>query len=69
MCLLWKITYGEFSEFIQEKKVHIMYTLHIDFNILFVLRYLVGVGRSDIFAARSGRGPAFIGLCGLPIFD
>ena len=25
MCLLRKITYGEFSEFIQEKKVHISY--------------------------------------------
>ena len=25
MCLLRKITYGEFSEFIQEKKVHMMY--------------------------------------------
>ena len=31
MCLLRKITYGEFSEFVQEKKVHILHsfsTLH-----------------------------------------
>ena len=27
MCLLWKITYGEFSEFVREKKLHIMYVL------------------------------------------
>ena len=26
MCLLRKITYGEFSEFVREKKVHIVYT-------------------------------------------
>ena len=25
MCLLGKITYGEFSEFVREKKLHIMY--------------------------------------------
>ena len=26
MCLLWKITYGEFSEFVREKKI--TYNLH-----------------------------------------
>ena len=25
MCLLKEITYGEFSEFVREKKIHIMY--------------------------------------------
>ena len=34
MCLLKKITYGEISEFIQEKKVHITYLhyIHISFS-------------------------------------
>ena len=30
MCLLRKITYGEFSEFVQENKVHIMYAVSIE---------------------------------------
>ena len=35
MCLLRKITYDEFSEFVQEKKVHIM-TIYFFFGLIFL---------------------------------
>ena len=32
MCLLWYITYGEFSEFVREKKIHIAYIFQVWYN-------------------------------------
>ena len=52
MRLLRKITYGEFSEFVQEKKVHIVFTSSVDggvdrqvvsiYSVITIVSFLMG---------------------------